>query len=144
MKSKNAHIKKHVHHKLAKRMKIYFFISAIMVGIVVYEVIITWLNPLLALGLAVLGGIIGFFVSRMFHIFWDEKEQVITSRIDQIGGIILWIYLIFSFARHYLIGLFVATPLVFVVTFALVGWIMVGRFLGMRSKILKVFKGQKI
>jgi hypothetical protein len=52
--------------------------------------------------------------------------------------------MVFSILRHYLIGLFIETPLVFVVTFSIVAGIMIGRFLGMRDTIMKILKKQKI
>jgi F0F1-type ATP synthase assembly protein I len=134
----------HVHHKLSQRMKIYFFISLIMIGVVIYEIVITWYNPLFALWFELLGIIIGIGVARMFHISWNEEEQVVVSRIDQFGGIILWFYLVFSLARHYLISMFISNSFVFVVTFALVSGIMIGRFIGMRNNIFKILKDNDI
>lgn len=144
MKTKRAHIKKYIHPKLAKRIKIYFFISALMLGIVIYEILTTQVNPFIAIGIFLGGIIVWFFMARMFQIFWDKKEQLITSRIDTIGWIILWVYMVFSFSRHYLISLFVKAPLVFVITFSLVGWIMIGRFFGMRETVIKILKKQWI
>ena len=144
MKTKRERIKKHIHYKLAKRIKIYFAISVIMIGIVAYELIITKFNPFLALGLRWIGLIVWYYLSRMFKIYWHIEDQIITSRVDRIGWIILWIYMAFSFLRHYLIGLFVQAPLVFVVTFSLVAGIMIGRFLGMRDTIRKILRKQEI
>lgn len=144
MEEKRDHIKKYVHQKLSKKMKIYFLFSLIMIGIVIYEVIVTKFNPFLALGIRAIGLIGWFFISRMFQIYWHKDEQVVTSRIDRIGWIILWIYLVFSFWRHFLIGLIVPSPLVFVVTFSLVAGIMIGRFIGMWDTIMKILKKQKI
>lgn len=65
-------------------MKIYFFISVIMIGIVVYELVITDINPLIVVGIFLASIGFGFLMSRMFHISWNEDEQVVTSRIDKI------------------------------------------------------------
>jgi len=144
MTDKKARIKKHIHKKLSKKMKIYFVFSLIMIGIVVYEIITTGLNPLLALGIRWIGLIAWFFMSRMFQIYRHIEEQVVTSRVDKIGWIILWIYIIFSFSRRYLVGLFFEHSLVFVITFSLVAGIMIGRFLWMRDTIIKILKKQEI
>ena len=144
MKTKREHIKKHIHYKLANRIKIYFAISIIMIGVVVYEVITTWFNPFLALGLRGIGLIAWYYLSRMFKIYWHIEDKIITSRVDRIWWIILWVYMAFSFLRHYLIGLFVQAPLVFVVTFSLVAGIMIGRFFWMRDTIIKILKKQEI
>jgi hypothetical protein len=49
MPNKKARIKRHVHKRLSNKMKLYFAFSIIMIGIVVYEVITTGVNPFLAL-----------------------------------------------------------------------------------------------
>lgn len=55
METKREHIKKYIHKKLSNKIRLYFAFSIIMIGIVVYEVIITGFNPFLALGLRGLG-----------------------------------------------------------------------------------------
>lgn len=137
-------IKQHVDKKLSQRMKIFFFISLALIAVVIYEVIITWYNPLFAVWFELLGIVIGILVSRMFHISWDEDEQQVISRMDKLGGIILWSYILFSLSRHYLLSIFIPTGFVFVVTFTLVSGIMIGRFLGMRYNILKILKDNNI
>lgn len=144
MPTKRAHIKRHVHHKLARRIKLYLFISLAMIGIVVYEVITTGLNPFIALGLGIGGIVIGFFLSRMFQIFWDKKEQIITSRIDKIGWILLWLYMVFSLSRHFLISYFVQASFVSAITFSIVAGVMIGRFLGIRKTVMRILRKQEI
>lgn len=138
------YIKKHIDLILIRRMKIYFFIAIFMIAIMIYEIIATWFNPLIALSIFLLGILVWFFISRMFKIFWNKKEQVISSRIDVIWWIILCIYIYFSFSRYYLIGLFVQSPLVFVVTFSSIAWVMLGRFLAMRRSIIQILRKQEI
>ena len=144
MLNKKARIKKHIHKKLSNKMKLYFVFSVIMVGIVVYEVIKTGFNPFLALGIRWIGLIGWYYLSRMFKIYRHIKDQIITSRVDRIGWIILWIYMVFSFLRRYLIGLLVPASMVFTITFSLVAGIMIGRFFGMRGTIMKILRKQEI
>ena len=144
MPTVKARIKRHIHYKLARRIKLYFFISIVMVGVVVYEVIATGLSPFIALWLGILGIFIGSLFARMFKVYRDRKEMMITSRMDQIGGILLWVYLMFSVARHFIISHYVQASFVFAITFAIVAGVMIGRFLGMRKSILKILKKQEI
>ena len=83
-------------------------------------------------------------MSRMFHISWNEDEQVVTSRIDKIGGVILGIYMIFSLSRHFLLESYVRHSWVTIITFTTISGVMVGRFLGMRRKILSVIEEQDL
>lgn len=144
MKKSRETFKKHVDKKLSSRMKIYFFISIIMIWIVVYELAITAINPLIVVGIF-LGSIgFGFLMSRMFHISWNADEQVITSRIDKFGGFVLAVYLVFSLARYFLLESYVRHSWVTIITFTTISGVMVGRFLGMRRKIFSVIKEQEL
>ncbi len=144
MKKSRETFKKHVDKKLSSRMKMYFFISLVMIGIVVYELVITDINPLIVVGMF-LGSIgFGFLMSRMFHISWNADEQVVSSRIDKFGGFVLAIYLVFSLARHFFLESYVKHSWITIITFTTISGVMVGRFLGMRRKIFSVIKEQEL
>ncbi len=144
MKNSRETFKQHVDKKLSSRMKIYFFISVIMIGIVVYELVITDINPLIVVGIFLASIGFGFLMSRMFHISWNEDEQVVTSRIDKIWGIVLAIYIVFSLSRHFLLESYVRNSWITIITFTTISGVMVGRFLGMRRKIFSVIKEQEL
>ena len=80
----------------------------------------------------------------MFKIFRHPDEQLVTSRIDRLGWVILSCYILFAFARHYLLDEFIKNSFVIVVTFAIIAGIMIGRFLGMRRSIYKTLKQQDL
>ena len=80
----------------------------------------------------------------MFHISWDEDNEIVTSRMDKIGGIVLVGYMIFSFARHYLLTEYISKTFILPITFAIVSGVMIGRYIGMRNKVHRVLKGQDI
>jgi hypothetical protein len=136
--------KQHVDKKLSTRMKMYFFISLVMIGIVVYELVITDINPLIVVGIFLASVGFGFLMSRMFHISWNEDDQVVTSRIDKIGGIMLGVYMIFSFSRHFLLESYVRHSWVTIITFTTISGVMVGRLLGMGRRIFNVIKEQDL
>ena len=140
----NSHLKEHIDMKLIKRVRIYLFVSIIMIGIAVYGIIITGINPLFTLWIFLVSIIIGFFVSRMFHIFWDEDTQVVTSRIDTYWWIILWIYILFSFTKRFILNSFIPHSFITVTTFAIISGIMIGRFVSMRNRIRTTLQQQNI
>ena len=144
MPNKKARMKRHINKKLSNRMKLYFAFSIIMIAIVIYEIFKTGFNPFLALGIRFIWMIGWYYLSRMFQIYRHIEDQIVTSRVDRIGWVILWVYMVFSLLRRYLIGLFVPASMVFVITFSLVAGIMIGRFFGMRGTIRKILKKQEI
>lgn len=144
MHDKKVSTKKHIHPKLSKKVKIYFVNSIIMIGIATYETIMTKTNPLLAIGIGCIWILIWLFIARSYQIFWHTKEKIITSRIDSIWRIILWIYTAFSLSKRIIIGFFVPNSSVIAITFALVSGIMIWRFLGTRDTIINILKKQKI
>ena len=144
MKIKKPSFTQHLDKKLSRRLKMYLILSFVMFGIFIYEVIIThytlWYGLLFFVG----SSILGFFVARMFHISWDEDNEIVTSRMDKIWGIILVGYMIFSFSRHYLLTEYVPKTFILPITFAIVSGVMIGRYIGMRNKVHRVLKGQDI
>ncbi|HHY00802.1 MAG TPA: hypothetical protein GX531_05445 [Methanothermobacter sp.] len=48
-----------------------------------------------------IGFVVGMFASPMYHLSWDDENNMIISHIDKIGAIILIFYLIFIFTRTY-------------------------------------------
>ena len=74
--------KKHLDKKLRRRMIMYFIMSVIILGVVIYEFIITSISRRLALVAIAVGLGIGLLTHRMFKIYRHEDEAKIMSRID--------------------------------------------------------------
>ena len=143
-RSHRHHMRKHVDKKLQNRLRMYFLISFLLIGVVVFE-IFTGVVSLFLAGLGIgFGILLGFITARMFHISWDHNAKQIVSRLDLFGIMILVAYMILAFFRGRIVGHFVHGPSVGGVSMALATGIMVGRTLGTRGKIVRILKEQNV
>lgn len=136
--------KPHLHKRLWNRLIIYFIMSALLLGVTIFN---TYKHnvPFLPVVLALFIGIVpGMFLSRMFKISWDADAEHAISRLDVYGAVLLiiYIYIIFEIFRDKIVGIFVPESIIGTVSFALLTGIIYGRFLGMRGTIIKILKDQ--
>lgn len=85
LKAKRELSKKHIDKKLMRRLLIHFGISVIMLGVMIYEMIISSIErrrPAIAIAM---GFAIGSVTHRIFLIYRHEDEQKVLSRIDRTG-----------------------------------------------------------
>ena len=145
MPQKNIHRhSKHIDKKLRNRLKIYFFISLVLIGIIIRDLIFGIVSfPFMLIGL-IFGLVIGVISARMFHISWSHDAKKIVSQLDVFGSLILILYILFEFFRDKIISYFIYGPAVGGVSISLVTGMMIGRTLGTRGKIIQVLKEQKI
>lgn len=130
----------HIDKKLKFRLRLYLVISFILfclVGFDVYTQQLPWIFAIL--GMAI-GGIIGIFASRMFHLSWDKDARKVVSRLDTVGIIVLIVYILFSFARREVISYFLPTPEIWPFSFATIAGVMIGRVIGMGRKIQMIIE----
>lgn len=137
----------HLHHldkRLKFRLRIYFVIAIIMLGIVFYNFIIGKIG----LSFSVFGILMGIFVgiisARMYHISWNHNASKVVGRLDLFGIFILVFYIIFELSRERIVSYFVQGPTVGAISFSILAGIMIGRVLGTRGRIIKVLQQQKI
>lgn len=96
--------KKHIDKKLSNRLRIFFLVITILLGIVTYDVIIGKISILLALLGLCLGILLGWIAGRMFKIFWHTETKKVVSRIDKIGAIFLILYMAIEIGKKRIFG----------------------------------------
>lgn len=139
--------REHRHHldkKLLFRLRIYFIISLILVGVVIYEILSNNVSISLAFIGLILGTLIGVVVARMFLISWDKDAKKVISRLDILGIFILIIYIIFAVFRSKIIGIFIQGNYVTGMSLSMVAGIMIGRVFGTGHKIVSILKEEQI
>lgn len=138
------HHSHHIDKRLRFRLRIYFLIAAILIGILFFNVF----RGSLRLDFGILGLLagcgIGIISSRMFHISWSHDAKKVVSRLDMFGIGILILYILFEIFREKIVGYFTHDIQVGTVGFAVLAGIMFGRVLGTRGKIIKILKQQKV
>lgn len=133
-----------VHKRLRLRLGFYFVISILILGVSIFHVARDNANILFSvLGLLV-GGMIGIVVSRIYKISWDENTTQVIARFDAIGIFILAAYIAFELLRDKIVGIFVSDSSVIAVSFAVLAGMLFGRVVGIRGKILEIFKEEGI
>ncbi len=87
-----------LHARLITRVRMMFGISAILLGVVVFNLLFRSVNPFVAIGMAADGFVLGLFVfSRMTAVNWDEEKEVVqASRMDMLGYATLALYIVFE------------------------------------------------
>lgn len=75
--------KQHIDNKLRNKMIVYFVVSLIMLGVMIYEITIDGVDAWMALLAMVIGLGLGSITHRIFHISWHEDEQKVVSRVDR-------------------------------------------------------------
>jgi hypothetical protein len=141
---KNKHARQFVERKLVIRLRIFFVVLILLVGVIIYEMS----NDYIANSRATLaffsGILIGVVFTRRKKIFWEEETSRVIARMDRIGIVLLIIYIAYVVFRHaWLAHLFYGHQLT-AFSFTLTAGTMTGRVLSMRTQIRQVLKSQKI
>jgi hypothetical protein len=133
-------IRKYAHWRLQLRLIFYVIIAASILGIGMYHIVrgdIPVVYPTMGL---IAGMILGVIVSRMFHITWDHQAQMVISRLDAMGIVILILYILLELNREQVVRYFINNDYTISISFALLAGIMVGRVIGIRRKVKQVLE----
>ncbi|MDB5202720.1 MAG: hypothetical protein JWQ27_2129 [Ferruginibacter sp.] len=130
--------KKFVEKKLLTRVRLFAIISLLMIAIGIYNVTVGYVSPLLAIAAFGAGIMLGLLVGRASNVVWHEETGKAISKMDRFGVIVLVCYIVFAIFRkwifqHWLTGHQLSA---FIICFS--AGIMLGRFLTLRSRILKL------
>lgn len=124
--------------KLIKKIKMLLLILFIMAGVLIYEILLSHINPLwILLGLSI-GFIIGAIIGRIISVQWHEEDSKVIGRLDLLGGIILVIYIILSISRHWLFAHWFTGPALTAFTVSFINGVMLGRLFNLRFHIKRV------
>ncbi len=128
----------HTDKKLLLRLRLFLVISLVMLGIIVYDFFQNIISfPLAVTGIG-LGVLIGLVAGRMFKIHWHEEENKVVSRLDELGIVILILYIGFAIFRGRFFGTWIHGPLLTAFTFAFFSGTMFGRFMTMGFSIRSI------
>jgi hypothetical protein len=135
---------KFIHKRIITRLWLYFGISAVLLGVVIYNILKNHIGLGLPLVGLVAGVTMGIVFSRINKLSWDQGAAQVISRMDTFGIVLLVVYIVFEVFREHLVGYFVHGPSLFAVSFAVLAGVMYGRVLGMRGRIRQIFRDQNI
>lgn len=133
-----------VERKLLLRLKLFFVVFSLLVGVIFYEVARHHIYGSTAIGAIMIGMLLGAAFVRRKRIYWEEETSRVIAKMDRIGVILLVMYIVFAIVRHYLLDhLFHGKQLV-VFSFSIAAGTMLGRLLSMRSQIRQILKDKNI
>ena len=135
-------LRKYIDKKLLRRIIMLAAILLVMTGILIYEILFSDIHILFIIFGIIIGLIVGSIVGRIFSIEWHTESSKVVSRLDIVGGIILFIYIILSIFRHWIFAHWFEGITLSVFTFSFVEGVMVGRILSLRFSINKVLVEQ--
>ena len=140
-------LRNHSHHldkRLRFRLRLYFLITLILLGILIYDMARGALRFNYAFLGLLAGAGVGIISSRMFHTSWDKDAKKVISRLDTFGLGILILYIVFEVLQDKIVTLFTHDVQVATTGFAVLAGSMLGRFIGSRGKIIEILKEQKV
>lgn len=139
---KNA--KKHVERKLLRRLRIFFIVFILLVGIIIYEIMQEYLEASACVGAMMLGMLFGAVFVRRKRIYWEEETSQVIARMDRIGIGLLVIYILFAVARHWFLHQWLTGNKLTAFSLSLAAGAMLGRLLSIRSQIRQILKEKSI
>jgi hypothetical protein len=141
-KGKNA--KKYVERKLMRRLRIFFVVFIILIGVIIYEISQQYLEASACVGAMMLGMLSGAVFVRRKRIYWEEETSQIIARMDRIGIGLLIIYILFSVIRHFFLHNWLHSHRLTAFSLSLTAGAMLGRLLSIRSQVRQILKERDI
>lgn len=124
-----------IHGKLRSQLRLFLFIFAVMIVLIVIHLVQDHLNPAWVLVGFLPGLLIGAVLTRTKVLRWDAAENVVVGTMDLVGIVILVAYFVFLFFRSRIIGLEISSAaLISLIGLCVTAGAMIGRvFFTMRS-----------
>jgi len=130
----------YVERKLVFKLRRLAVVLIIISAIIGYDVLKSYINPLLAVAGIALGFYLGSFVGRYSNIHWHEETSKVISRLDRISIVILVLYLAFSFSKKWIFGHWIHGLTLTAFSFSIAAGVMAGRILTMRKQIREILR----
>ena len=137
-------VRQFVQRKLIIRLRIFFFLFFILVDIIFYEMSLHYISPLMAICALIFGFFSGLLFVRRKKIYWEEDTARVIGKMDQVGVVLLIIYILFSVTRHWLLHKWMQGNQLTAFSFSFAAGAMGGRLISIRQQIVRVLKERKI
>jgi uncharacterized membrane protein len=141
MKEKNTGFSaEYVDNRLQRRLRIYLFFIFIFLVVLIIEVSTGMFKLSLAIIGVLIGFVVGIFTSRMYHLSWDDENNLVIGHIDKIGFVILICYMIFIFTRTFYLHQWIHGSPLMVMLLSLTTGTMLGNLMNTQRSIKKILK----
>ncbi len=143
IKNKKHITRKHVCKKLRKRLKIFFIIIFIILGISAHKIFRGDVSFPLAIFSLSIGTAIGLIAGRMFKTLWHEEEQQVVTKLDRMGTVILVIYIGIEIGKKWIFGHWLNGNELNAFALIFLAGLLIGRLFAMIKGIRKVLIEEK-
>jgi hypothetical protein len=133
----------YVSKRLRTRLVFFFVVSVALIALIGYDAFtggVPWWMVLVSLAVGVF---IGYLYGRFARVRWNESEEKIIMRYDTIALVIIGVYILFSFARDWLLSDLLSGAHLETVSLAVLAGLLFGRFFGLHSAIMRVLRTKK-
>lgn len=135
---------KYVDKKLIFRIRMFFVIFIVLLGIIVFEALEGQGDILYTFISFLIGTVVGFVAGRMIAIKWHDDANKIVGSVDRLGVLFIILYLFFSLGRHAILeNLFHGTELT-LLSLSIVSGIMFGKVMSAMHSIRKILRHKKL
>ncbi|HYF32284.1 MAG TPA: hypothetical protein VD993_14270 [Chitinophagaceae bacterium] len=141
---KGKEAKKYVERKLLRRLRIFFVVFILLMGVIIYEIVYQHLEAAACVGAMMMGMLVGAVFVRRKRIYWEEETSQVIARMDKIGIALLVVYILFAVARHWFLHQWLTGNRLTAFSFSLAAGAMLGRLLSIRSQIRQILKERSI
>ena len=138
--------KHHVHPRLQRRLRLFFILSAVMLLLALLDIYHGILSIQWAVVSIIVGGCVGIITSRVFKLSWKKDGEMVVGQIDTLGWIILALYIGFEILRATVFStvFHVSDDASTAITYMFVSSALISRAFGLRGRMIKVMKQEKV
>jgi hypothetical protein len=135
-------LRDYVHKRLKRKMYFYTALFVIMLLVSLYDILMQYIDTLLAsIGWA-LGIVIGYISGRAHKVLWHPEEELVITKRDRTGIAVLIIYIMFALSRSWILGHWFTGNMLTAFIFCIVAGIRFGRILRLYRRIKKTLAQQ--
>lgn len=142
--SKSQIARKHVHNRILFQLIVFVIMTAVLATVVTIDMIHEQMNILWVIGSLIAGTLIGIAAGRIFAIKWHPDTQKVILSLDKLSILLIVAYAAFRYASDQYLSRILHGQELTIITFTLLGGIMIGRVFSIGNSVVKVLKQQNI
>lgn len=142
--SKSQIARKHVHNRILFQFVIFVVLTAVFSTVVTIDMLHEQMNALWVIGSLCIGILAGIAVGRIFAVKWHEDTQKVILSLDKMSFLLIAAYVAFRYVSDQFLAHILHGQELTIITFALLGGIMIGRVISMGNSVVRVLKQQNI
>jgi hypothetical protein len=137
-------LRTHVHTRVLTQLVIFCLVSIGLLAAVSYDAIAGQIGLGLVLAGLAVGGVVGFFVGKIFKLAWHEDTRKVVMSLDRMSFILIGVYVVFRIFGEQLLGHYIQGAVLSAFTFAFLAGLLLGRLVSIWHGVSNILKQQGI